>query len=160
MMRHSIVIMGRLRRPFFREGAEEYCKRLQAYGRVQLVEVPEAKQARSADDPQAVRESEAEAILGAAEQRGVGYWIALDEAGRMATSEGLARFLEKRAVGGDSHLIWLIGGAFGLSEEVKQRCNLALSLSRMTFPHEMVPMILLEQLYRAHRIMRGEPYHH
>ncbi len=160
MMRHSVLLVGRLRRPFFRDAAEEYRRRISGYARIELVEVAASGSAGGTTEESRVIEAEGRALLSAAESLSRGYWIALDERGKMATSKGLAAFLEKRGVGGDAHLIWFVGGPLGLCEEIKDRCALNLALSRMTFPHEMVPVILLEQIYRAHTIMRGEPYHH
>ena len=156
MMRHTLLMVGRLSRPFFRDAAEEYLRRLEGYSRPKLVSVSEA----DGRDPGRARELEGESLLATADRLGTGYWVALDEGGKMSTSKGLAAFLKNRGVGGDSQIVWFIGGAYGLSDEVKRRCALVLSLSRMTFPHEMVPVIILEQIYRAHRIIRGEPYHH
>ena len=161
MMRHTILQVGRLRRRFFREAVDEYQRRLEGYARVRFLDVPEEKSADpgNAAEKERVLEVEGRSLSTAAESAGRGYWIALDERGKMTTSEGLAAFLQKRTIGGESHFIWFIGGPMGLSEDLKGRCALRLALSRMTFPHEMVPMILAEQIYRAHRIMRGEPYH-
>ncbi|MFP4200681.1 MAG: 23S rRNA (pseudouridine(1915)-N(3))-methyltransferase RlmH [Clostridia bacterium] len=160
MMRHSVLLVGRLRRPFFRDAVQEYRRRISGYARIDLVEVPVSGVTRDEGQDPRVIEAEGRALLSAAASLNRGYWIALDESGKMATSKGLAAFVEKRGVGGDSHLVWFVGGPLGLSDEVKERCPLQLALSRMTFPHEMVPVILLEQIYRVHTILRGEPYHH
>lgn len=88
------------------------------------------------------------------------HWIALDERGQQMTSEQLSRHLSRLAVEGKSHAVWFIGGPLGLSEELKQQCQRRFSLSALTFPHQLVPVILLEQLYRAVKIRRKEPYHY
>ena len=88
------------------------------------------------------------------------YVVALDRRGRTLTSEDVAEWLDRRMVGGDSRLVFVIGGPLGLAPTVLERARERWSLSHLTFPHQMVPVILLEQLYRAFRILRGEPYHY
>ena len=156
-MKHSVLHVGKMREPHFRMGVEAYFDRLRPYAKVDLIEVPDRKTANRSEHR--IIQETSEELEARVSKLGRGYWIALDERGRSFTSTQLAKFLHNRGVTGDSHLIWLIGGALGLSRELISRCSMRLSLSRLTFPHEMVPLILLEQLYRGHTILRGEPYH-
>lgn len=159
MIRFTIVTVGRLKEPYLVEAAEEYLRRLAPYARVQVHEVPEEPfppyppAARS----RAVREREAARL--ARHIPADSYLIALAPKGGMLSSEDLAALVEERALGGQGHLTFLIGGALGLAPALLERSDLVLSFSRLTFPHQLFRVILLEQLYRACKILRHEPYH-
>ncbi|MEW6724160.1 MAG: 23S rRNA (pseudouridine(1915)-N(3))-methyltransferase RlmH [Bacillota bacterium] len=157
-MQIEIIATGRLKEKYLKAACDEYLKRLAPYARVQVTEVPDLPvPAYSPAEEAAVREAEGESIL-----RKVGegtFVIALDLGGEEMGSEEFAAYLDRLAVTGRSKVAFVIGGATGLGDNVRKRADLRLSLGRMTFPHQLVRVILLEQVYRAIRIRRGEPYH-
>lgn len=149
-----VAAVGKLRAGHWIAAQEEYMKRLRRYGAVRLVEVKDAV-GKGAPAPVAVQR-EGEALAKAAE--GAGTRVALARDGRAMTSEGFAEFLKEQALRGRS-AAFLIGGPEGLSDEALGVCGLRMSLSAMTFPHELARAVLLEQLYRAATILSGEKYH-
>ncbi len=153
-MRLTVVAVGRLKEPFWREAAVEYEKRLRPYATLHVREVPD--QDISGDRARAI-EREGEAVLAALPERA--RVIALDERGSERTSPQLSKRLEEMMVSGDSHAAFVVGGSAGLSEAVLARADERMSLSRMTLPHQLARVVLFEQLYRAFKIMKGEPYH-
>lgn len=159
ILKIQVVMVGKIKEKHFTGGIQEYLKRLGPYARVDLVQVPDEPTPDGA--PPAVeaqiKEKEAERLL---KQIDPGAYVtALDGRGVNPSSEELAAFLAERALRGNSHLVFVIGGSLGLAPSVLHRADWKLSLGRMTFLHQMVPMILLEQIYRGFRINRGEPYH-
>lgn len=158
-VRIKIVAVGKIRERYLAAGVEEYLKRLQPLARVEVVEVPDERLPGQpvAALEEAVKDKEGERLL--AHVREGSYVVALAVEGKMLSSEDLAAMLENLALSGRSDLTFLIGGTLGLAPGVLKRADLLLSLSPMTFPHQMVRMIILEQLYRACKISRGEPYH-
>jgi len=155
----SIVSVGKLKEKYLKQGIDEYVKRLSGYAKVELIEVPDEKvpENLSEQESQQIKEKEGERIL--AKISDDTYVIALAIEGKMKSSEELAKSLDKLATYGRSKIAFVIGGSLGLSKSVMQRANEALSFSKMTFPHQLVRLLLLEQIYRAFRINRGEPYH-
>jgi len=159
-MQHiDIIAVGRVREHYLTAGINEYLKRLQPYARVRILEGPEAKVPDNPSPAQAEQILQAE---GAGIQRfcqpGV-FTIALDREGVMLASAELATRLADLALAGRSHLAFIIGGTLGLSRDLLAGVDLCLSFSRFTFPHQLMRLILLEQLYRAYKIQRGETYH-
>lgn len=144
-MQMRIIAVGRIRERFWQEAASHYIKRLAPYTRLEVVEVREEGPLK-----------EGREIL--AHLCG-GLTVALDERGESMSSLELASWLRRRIVDGCGGINWMIGGPEGLSQEVLDRSDLRLSLSRMTFPYQLARIILLEQLYRAFRIIKNEPYH-
>ncbi|MDN5346991.1 MAG: rRNA (pseudouridine1915-N3)-methyltransferase [Clostridia bacterium] len=148
-----------MRERFIRDGIAEYLKRLKPYARLEIREAPEEK------IPEHVTPGEEKKILGREAEGilrllpGQAYVIALDRAGEMLSSEELAEKLAALALGGKNEVALVIGGTLGLAPAILQRADLRLSFSRLTFPHQLMRLILLEQLYRAYKIMRGEQYH-
>ncbi len=142
-----------------KEGIEEYSKRLSAYCKLQVVEVSDEKapEEMSAAEMEQVKRKEGERILAQIKQDQVVIALAIE--GQMWTSEKLSSELDKLALHGKSQVAFVIGGSLGLSGEVLKRADVLLSFSKMTFPHQLVRLVLLEQVYRAFRISRGEPYH-
>jgi len=153
-VRLTVVAVGRLKEPFWRDAAAEYEKRLRPYATIEVRELPD--QDISGDRARAV-EREGEAVLAALPERA--RVIALDERGSERTSPQLSKRLEDMMVSGDSHAAFVIGGSVGLSKAVLERADERMSLSQMTFPHQLARVVLFEQLYRAFKIMKGEPYH-
>lgn len=158
-MNITIVTVGKLKEKYLKMGIEEFSKRLGAYAKVNVVEVADEKAPESLSDAdmEIVKKKEAERILAK-----VGldtYVIALAIEGKMKTSEELAADLESLMTYGRSKVAFVIGGSLGLHDSVIKRADELLSFSKMTFPHQMMKLILLEQVYRAFRIMKNEPYH-
>lgn len=158
-MNISIVTVGKLKEKYLKQGIDEYLKRLTAYAKVEIIEVADEKapEELSALEMEQVKQKEGERILAKISQDA--YVIALAINGKMESSEQLADSLDKLATYGRSKIAFVIGGSLGLSGEVVKRADEQLSFSKMTFPHQLMRLILVEQIYRAFRINRGEPYH-
>ena len=158
-MQVDIVCVGKVKETFFRGALEEYKKRLGRYCKCSEIEVADEKTLDNASDEEVRQIKEKEGARLLSKLSDSAYVIALAIEGRGFTSEGFAAELERLAVSGTSHIQFVIGGSLGLSPQVLQRANLLLSFSKMTFPHQLMRVILLEQIYRAYRIQRNEPYH-
>ena len=156
-MKIQLLLSGKTRFPFIREGIEEYSKRIIHYTDFQVRELPGLKNSGSWPEKK-VRGEEASTILKAVDARD--YLVLLDERGRQLDSPAFAGFLEKQQIGATKAMLFVVGGPYGFAPEVYERANFTLSLSKMTFSHQLVRLIFLEQLYRACTIIRGEPYHH
>jgi 23S rRNA (pseudouridine1915-N3)-methyltransferase len=152
-----VLCVGKLSEAYLREGCTLFQERLRHYLPLAVEEVKEQKTAGPGDVPRGIA-LEGEQLLGRIPTGA--FVIALDERGRPLTSTALAGLLEQHMVAGTSEWAMVIGGAHGLSEDVRRRANLVLSLSAMTLPHQLVRLLLLEQLYRGCTIIRNEPYHH
>jgi 23S rRNA (pseudouridine1915-N3)-methyltransferase len=154
-----IIAVGKLKEKYWVQAVQEYTKRLSAYAKVQIVEVPDEKapESMSPAEELQVKQAEGERLL--AQVKSDEYVVALAIDGKPWTSEQLAEQLDGLATYGRSKVAFVIGGSLGLSDEVMGRADVKLSFSRMTFPHQLVRVLLLEQVYRAFKIMRGEPYH-
>ena len=153
-MRIAVVAVGKLKEPFWRAAADEYLKRLGAYATVRVVEV--ADRDSGADERRALAEEGADVLRALPEGAHV---IALDLGGKQLSSEGFSARLDALGVSGRSSVAFVIGGSVGLAPEVLSRADERLSLGPMTLPHNLARVVLLEQIYRAFRISRGEPYH-
>ncbi|UJL46354.1 23S rRNA (pseudouridine(1915)-N(3))-methyltransferase RlmH [Virgibacillus sp. NKC19-16] len=158
-MKISIIAVGKLKEKYLKQGIEEYLKRLSTYAKVDITEVADEKapENMSEAEMQEVKRKEGERILSKVGQDT--YVVTLEINGKMLTSEQLAAKMDELATYGKSKIAFVIGGSLGISEAVQKRSDLALSFSKLTFPHQMMRLILLEQVYRGFRIMRGEPYH-
>jgi 23S rRNA (pseudouridine1915-N3)-methyltransferase len=156
-MKIKIICIGKTGKKFLEDGEQEYLGRLKHYIAVERIEIPDLKNQRSLSQQQ-IKEMEGKEILsrvGAGEQL-----YLLDERGKMHSSVGFSDFLSARFIAGGKAIVFVIGGAYGFSDEVYTLSQGKISLSEMTFSHQMVRMIFFEQLYRAMTIQRGEPYHH
>ncbi|MDI6844459.1 MAG: 23S rRNA (pseudouridine(1915)-N(3))-methyltransferase RlmH [Anaerosomatales bacterium] len=153
-MRIFVVAVGKLKEPYFQAAAEEYLKRLRPYAEVRVVEVPDQDLARGEER---ARRTEAEAVLRALPEGA--HVVALDARGVQRSSEELAERLSALALDGRSGIAFVVGGSAGLDPVVLERADETLSLGKMTLPHQLARVVLLEQIYRAFRIARGEPYH-
>lgn len=155
----SIITVGKLKEKYLKQGIAEYTKRLSAYAKVEEIELADEKAPEnlSENDMLIVKQKEGERIL--AKISPDTHVIALAIEGSMKTSEQLAANLDRLATYGKSKIAFVIGGSLGLSEDVMKRANETLSFSKMTFPHQLMRLILVEQIYRAFRINRNEPYH-
>lgn len=158
-MNISIVTVGKLKEKYLKQGIEEYTKRLGPYAKIDVIEVPDEKAPENLSETEMsqVKKAEGERILSKISPDA--HVIALAINGKMKTSEQLAHDLDQLATYGKSKVAFVIGGSLGLSDEVLQRANDTLSFSKMTFPHQLMRLILVEQVYRAFKINRGEPYH-
>ncbi|MED4851775.1 23S rRNA (pseudouridine(1915)-N(3))-methyltransferase RlmH [Caldifermentibacillus hisashii] len=158
-MKISIITVGKLKEKYLKQGIDEYLKRLSAYAKVEIIEVADEKAPEhlSEAEMEEVKRKEGERILSHLSEDT--YIITLEISGRMLNSEQLAAKIDELGTYGKSKLAFIIGGSLGLSKQVQNRSDLALSFSKMTFPHQLMRLILLEQIYRAYRINRGEPYH-
>lgn len=156
-MNISIITVGKLKEKYLKLGIDEYLKRLSAYAKVEIIEVADEKAPEELSEVEMmqVKQKEGERIL--AKLSADTYVIALAIQGKMQSSEELAKELDRLATYGKSKIAFVIGGSLGLSNEVLKRSNEQLSFSRMTFPHQLMRLILVEQIYRAFRINRGEP---
>lgn len=158
-MKITIITVGKLKEKYLKQGIQEYLKRLSTYAKVNVIEVTDEKapEAMSEAEMLEVKRKEGERILRNISQET--FVITLEINGEMLSSEQLAARMDELATYGKSKVAFVIGGSLGLSEAVEKRSNLALSFSKMTFPHQLMRVVLLEQIYRAFRINRGEPYH-
>jgi 23S rRNA (pseudouridine1915-N3)-methyltransferase len=153
-----LLCVGKVGEPFLKAGIAEYAGRIQRYLPLTTIELKEEQGGgREAAEQRLLREREGERLLAKAPPQA--FTVVLDEGGKTLDSEGLAALLEKQMLHGAQELTWIIGGPYGLSEAVKRRGDLLLSLSSFTFTHQMVRLFLLEQIYRALTIIRHEPYH-
>ncbi|MED2977934.1 23S rRNA (pseudouridine(1915)-N(3))-methyltransferase RlmH [Bacillus swezeyi] len=158
-MNISIVAIGKLKEKYLKQGIDEYIKRLSSYAKVEIIELPDEKAPEnlSEQDMKIVKDKEGERILSKISPDA--HVIALAIEGKLKSSEELADNMDRLATYGKSKVTFVIGGSLGLSDAVLKRADEKLSFSRMTFPHQLMRLILLEQVYRAFRINRGEPYH-
>ncbi|MCI8861942.1 MAG: 23S rRNA (pseudouridine(1915)-N(3))-methyltransferase RlmH [Lachnospiraceae bacterium] len=158
-MKITCVAVGKIKEMYFSEAVKEYAKRLSRYCKLEIVELPDEKtpDGASAAEEAAILEREGERILKAVREDA--YVIALAIEGKALDSVEFSRRLERLGVEGKSHIVFVIGGSLGLSPAVMKRADESVSFSRMTFPHQLMRVILLEQVYRGFRIMKGEPYH-
>jgi 23S rRNA (pseudouridine1915-N3)-methyltransferase len=158
-MNITILCIGKLKERYWTEAVQEYSKRLGKYCTLTINELKEEKAPdnASAAEETAVKEAEGKSILKQIKKDA--YVIALEIEGKELTSEALSEKIEALGVAGKSDLVFLIGGSLGLSDEVLSRADFRLSFSKMTFPHQMMRVILLEQIYRSFKIMRNETYH-
>lgn len=159
IMKITIIAVGKLKEKYWKQAIAEYEKRLTAYTKVEIIEVPDEKAPENMSDKEIeqVKEKEGQRILAKIKPQST--VITLEIQGKMLSSEGLAKELDQRMTQGASDFTFIIGGSNGLHQEVMNRSNFALSFSKMTFPHQMMRVVLLEQVYRAFKINRGEAYH-
>ncbi|MGN7477712.1 23S rRNA (pseudouridine(1915)-N(3))-methyltransferase RlmH [Solibacillus silvestris] len=158
-MNITIISVGKLKEKYLKMGIEEYVKRLGGYAKIDLVEVPDEKapEQLSEADMEIVKRKEGERIL-AKINEGT-YVIALALDGKMKTSEEMAADLDALMTYGKSKVAFVIGGSLGLHEDVLKRADEKLCFGKMTLPHQLMKLVLVEQIYRSFRIIKGEPYH-
>ena len=158
-MKITLVTVGKIKEKFFEDAIKEYSKRLSRYCKLEILQVADEKTPEGASEAVElqIKEKEGQRILSLI--RDDAYVIALAIEGKMLDSEELAERNEKLGVSGISQIVFVIGGSLGLSAQVMKRADYALSFSRMTFPHQLMRVVLLEQIYRSYRIMNHQPYH-
>lgn len=158
-MKITILCVGKVKEKFYRDAIDEFAKRLSRYCKLEIVEVADEKTAEQASETEIriVKEKEGERLL--KNIKDDAYVITLCIDGKQLDSEELSEKMEKLGVRGISHIYFVIGGSLGLADAVVRRADFKLSFSKMTFPHQLMRVILLEQIYRGYRIMNKEPYH-
>jgi 23S rRNA (pseudouridine1915-N3)-methyltransferase len=156
-MKITLLIVGKTEDAYLTEGIDKYMKRLKHYVRIEIAEIPELKNTKALT-PDQQKAKEAELIL--KKISAADHVILLDEKGMELSSTQFAAFIDKKNIGSVANMVFVVGGPYGFDPSVYQRANDKLSLSRMTFSHQMVRLFFAEQLYRAFTIIKGEPYHH
>lgn len=158
-MKITILCVGKVKEKFYREAIEEFSKRLSRYCKLEIIEVADEKTDENASENEItlVKNKEGERLLKSIKEDA--FVIALCIDGKQLDSEELSRKIDSLGVQGTSHICFIIGGSLGLSDSVIRRTDFKLSFSKMTFPHQLMRVILLEQIYRAFRISNNEPYH-
>lgn len=158
-MKITIVCVGKIKEKFYTQAVNEYVKRFGAYCKIEIIEAADEKTAENASEKEVniVKNKEGERILSSIKEGA--YVIALAIDGVKLDSVSFADKINKLGINGTSHIIFVIGGSLGLSDDVLKRADYRLSFSDMTFPHQLMRVILLEQIYRGYRIIKNEPYH-
>ena len=156
----KIIAVGKIKEKFYKNALDEYLKRMGPYNKIKIIEVPDEQAPENLSDKEIeqVKEKEGEKILSKIEDSD--YVVSLEILGKQMTSEKFADFIQNEMLEGfGRNMVFVIGGSNGLSKEVSNRSNYKLSFSKMTFPHQLMRVVLLEQIYRAYRIINGHPYH-
>ena len=149
-MRITVLTVGKIKEKYLRDAIAEYTKRLSRYCKLEIIEVAENAE-------EMIRQKEAERLLKYIREDA--YLITLEIGGKQLTSEEFSEKIEKLGIQGTSHIIFVIGGSIGIGKAVLEKSDYALSFSKMTFPHQLMRVILSEQIYRSYRIINHEPYH-
>ncbi|MCI6869689.1 MAG: 23S rRNA (pseudouridine(1915)-N(3))-methyltransferase RlmH [Selenomonadales bacterium] len=158
-MKINIVAAVKIIEKYLTAGINEFLKRLTPFAQVKIIEISEEKMKDNPSEAEKLQTLTAEGERLLKQVPEGSYLIVLDVYGKELSSEALAEHINKLGINGQSHITFLIGGAFGLSEELRSRADLRLSFSQMTFTHQMVRLLLVEQIYRSFKINRGEKYH-
>lgn len=158
-MKITFLGIGSIKDPQIRGAAEEYVKRTGRYAEVEVLDVKGARYGKGGPGQGALRE-EGERVLKRLKAMDGAFVVVLGEGGRQYTSDGLAGFMKRHMDGGTRQVVFIVGGPFGLHPDVVSRADAEISLSKMTFPHDLARLVLAEQVYRAFTIIRGEPYSH
>ncbi|WP_143319621.1 23S rRNA (pseudouridine(1915)-N(3))-methyltransferase RlmH [Clostridium sp. HBUAS56010] len=158
-MKITLITVGKIKEKFFADAIDEYKKRLSRYCKLEIIQVADEKTPDNASEiaERQIKDKEGERIISFIKEGA--YVTALAIEGEMLNSVELSEKISSLGVRGTSHLVFIIGGSLGLSKEVLKRADYKLSFSPMTFPHQLMRVILLEQIYRSYRIINGEPYH-
>lgn len=158
-MKITILCVGKVKEKFYRMAIDEYVKRLGRYCKLEIIEAADEKTPDNASEHEEtlIKDKEGERILKNIRREATVIALAIE--GKMLSSEQLAGKISQLGISGESHIQFIIGGSLGLSDKVLKEADLLLSFSKMTFPHQLMRVILLEQIYRSFRIIKGEPYH-
>lgn len=158
-MKITIISVGKLKEKYLKQGIAEYSKRLKSYTKMEIFEVPDepAGQQLSEKEVEQIKEIEGQKIIEKIPTRAE--VIVLDLQGKELNSEEFAKYINQTTIYGKSHLVYIIGGSHGLSEDVLKRADLKVSFGKMTYPHQLMRLVLVEQIYRAFKILNNEPYH-
>lgn len=158
-MNIKIITVGKIKEKFMRSAIDEYTKRLSRYCKLEIIEVADEKTPDNASEKEEEAIKEKEGVKVRSYIKDTDYVIALDLSGKDMTSEQFSKKIESLGLEGKSNIVFLIGGSLGISSETLKRADMKISFSKMTFPHQLFRIMLLEQIYRGFRIMKGEPYH-
>lgn len=158
-MKITVITVGKIKEKYLRDAIAEYSKRLSKYCKLEILEVSDEKIPDHASETveEGIRQKEGERILKLLKEDA--YVVTLEIGGRMLDSVEFSKKIETLGIQGRSHICFIIGGSLGLGQKVRERSDYKLSFSKMTFPHQLMRVILLEQIYRSYRIMSNEPYH-
>lgn len=158
-MNIKIIAVGKIKEKYIKDGINEFSKRLSRYGKLEIVEVNDEKAPENLSEKEMknVKEREGARIISKIPQNS--FIISLEINGKIISSEELSKKMESLMIDGVNDITFIIGGSLGLSKDVSELSDFKLSFSKMTFPHQLMRLILLEQVYRGFRIMKGEPYH-
>lgn len=158
-MKITLITVGKIKEKYFADAIKEYAKRLSRYCKLEILELADEKTPDGASEAEEmqIKTKEGERILKSVKDNA--YVFALAIQGKKMSSEDFADTINRLGIGGDSHLMFIIGGSLGLDDRVLKRADRLISFSDMTFPHQLMRVILLEQIYRAYRIIQNEPYH-
>lgn len=158
-MRITLITVGKIKEKYFTDAIKEYAKRLSRYCKLEILELADEKTPDGASEAEEmqIKAKEGDRILKTIKDNA--YVFALAIQGKKMSSEDFADNINRLGIGGDSHLMFIIGGSLGMDERVLKRADRLISFSDMTFPHQLMRVILLEQIYRAYRIIQNEPYH-
>lgn len=156
-MQTTLIMIGKTDDDYLKEGMDIYAKRIPHYTPFEIKVIPDIKNSKNLSQDQQ-KLAEAQLFLANIQQSDL--VVLLDENGKMYTSRQFSQYINNAAIGGTRRLVFLIGGPYGFDKSIYERANHKISLSPMTFSHQMVRLIFLEQLYRAHTILKGQPYHH
>lgn len=158
-MKITIVCVGKIKEKFYRDALDEYLKRLSRYCKTEIIEVADEKTPDKASpvEEEQIKKKEAERILSKIKEDA--YVITLEILGDKLDSVAFSKMIDKVGLAGKSHIQFVIGGSLGLHSDVSKRADRKISFSDMTFPHQLMRVILCEQIYRGYRIISGEPYH-
>ena len=158
-MKITLITVGKIKEKYLKEAIAEYTKRLSKYCKLEIIEVADEKTPDNASETveEQIRIKEGERILKYVKDDA--YVVTLEIKGKQISSEELADKINSLGISGTSHIVLIIGGSIGLGQDVLNRSDYALSFSKMTFPHQLMRVILLEQIYRSYRIIHNEPYH-
>ncbi|MCT8977532.1 23S rRNA (pseudouridine(1915)-N(3))-methyltransferase RlmH [Clostridium sp. CX1] len=158
-MNISTICVGKLKEKYLKQAIDEYSKRLSRYCKLDIIEIPDEKTPDNASEKEEFMIKEKEGLNILRHIKDNMFVVTLDLKGKMLSSEELASFIKDSGVRGNSNIAFIIGGSLGLSKAVLDRADFSLCFSKMTFPHQLMRVILLEQVYRGFRIINGEPYH-
>lgn len=158
-MNITIVCVGKLKEKYWKDGIAEYEKRLSRYTKLNIIELPDEKTPDTMSEAEEIEVRNKEGIKILKTIKDNWFVILLDLQGKNLSSVELSQFIAKKEVAGVSHIAFVIGGSLGVSEDVRKRSDFRWSFSNLTFPHQMIRVMLLEQIYRSMRIQRNEPYH-
>ncbi|HBV07123.1 MAG TPA: 23S rRNA (pseudouridine(1915)-N(3))-methyltransferase RlmH, partial [Enterococcus faecalis] len=156
-MKIKLVTVGKLKEKYLIQGINEYLKRLNSYAKMEIIEVPDEKAPEKLSDAEMlqVKEKEGQRILGKIKHNEYVFVLAIN--GKQLSSEEFSKEIEQLGISGKSNLTFVIGGSLGLSDSVLRRSNQQISFGRLTYPHQLMRLVLVEQIYRGFRIMKGEP---
>lgn len=158
-MKITILAVGKVKESYFRDGIAEYLKRLSKYAKMEVIEVNDEKTPDNASEKEEglIKQKEGERLLKSMKEDAYTIVLAID--GKKLDSVSLAEKIDQLGVSGVSHIQFVIGGSLGLADEVLRKADMKLSFSDMTFPHQLMRLILCEQIYRSYRIIHNQPYH-